>query len=97
MPADLVKAAQSCRTRCDPTGHPVVIQAMGLSSGQPGYGTIQWSARLWDYPVVSQAMGLSSGSARLWDYPVGQPGYGTIQAMEWVAIPFSRGSSQPRD
>ena len=32
-------------------------------------------------------------------YPLGSSVHGILQAriLEWVAIPFSRGSSQPRD
>jgi len=47
---------------------------------------------------VSQSV--MSGSLCLWGFsPPGSSVHGILQAriLEWVAIPFSRGSSRPRD
>ena len=48
--------------------------------------------------LAAQLCSDSLGSHRLWS-PPGSSVHGTVQAriLEWVASPFSRGSSRPRD
>ena len=48
---------------------------------------------------AQKLLGLIRLSATPWTSPAGSSVHGILQArtMEWVAIPFSRGSSQPRD
>ena len=50
--------------------------------------------------IVLFSRSVMSDSYDSMDYsPPGSSGHGILQAriLEWVAIPFSRGSSQPRD
>ena len=48
--------------------------------------------------VVSMKVKVTQSCPGLWD-PMGYAVHGILQAriLEWVAFPFSRGSSQPRD
>ena len=58
--------------------------------------------RLWAHWKESESVIASVMSNSLWPHelqPQGSSVHGIVQAriLEWVAIPFSRGSSQPRD
>ena len=57
-----------------------------------------WEARIWESLVYGQWKWKSLSRVRLCD-PMGYAVHGILQAriLEWVAFPFSRGSSQPRD
>ena len=48
---------------------------------------------------AQKLLGLIRLYATPWTSPAGSSVHGILQArtLEWVAIPFSRGSSQPRD
>ena len=48
---------------------------------------------------AQKLLGLIRLSATPWTSPAASSVHGILQArtLEWVAIPFSRGSSQPRD
>ena len=50
-------------------------------------------------PSGSLKMSLSWWADHLWSDPMDYPVHGILQAriLEWVAFPFSRGSSQPKD
>ena len=75
----------------------------------PSHETVQWelertirSARWGREPLVVVALVNQSCPTLLQPMDCGPPGssvHGILQAriLEWVAIPFSRGSSQPRD
>ena len=81
-----VKVAQSCPTLCDPVGCP------------------------WDFPGQNTRVGSISLLQRIFSTQGFNPGLlhcrqilyqlshkGSPRTLEWVAYPFSRGSSQPRN
>ena len=57
-------------------------------------GSKKGYTKLVHFSIVSESLDMNYS---LWNH--GSPVHGILQAriLEWVAIPFSRGSSQPRD
>ena len=83
------KSLQSCPTLCDPTD--------GSPSGSPIPGILQASPMLESESEVAQSCPTLSTPMDC-SLP-GSSVHGIFQArvLEWVAISFSRGSSQPKD
>ena len=93
------KSFLSLTSSFDPRSGGSCRKAIVLCIKAPGaLGTLIHLPCRWRSQSVSR-----SGMSDLCDYmdysPAGSSVYGILQAriLEWVAIPFSRGSSQPRD
>ena len=90
------KSLQSCLTLCDPTdGSHQAPLSLGFSrqehwSGLPFPSPMHESEIAQSCPTLSDPMDCS---------PPGSSVHGILQAriLEWVAVPSSRGSSQPRN
>ena len=85
MYVNCVKVTQLCPTLCDP------MEYKSVEFSRPEY----WSGLLFPSPRDLPNPGIEPRSAALQadSLPAGSPGKPRI--LEWVAYPFSRGSSQP--
>ena len=64
-----------------------------------GHGVAKSRARLSDWTELNEVKWKSLSCVWLFVTPMDHTVHGILQArkLEWVAFPFSRGSSQPRD
>ena len=75
--------------------HTILLPIKEITSQQREYGN---GPRLVEFTTLAQLVKVTQLYLILCD-PMDYTAHGIIQAriLEWVAIPFSRGSSQPRD
>ena len=100
-----VKVAQSCPTLCDPKDYIVhgilqarILEWVAIPWIKPKSPTLQVDSLPAELPGKPQKVKVSQSCPTLC-HPLDYPGHGILQAriLEWVAIPSSRESSQPRD